>query len=131
MASLRACAGGGDTQSHSGSRCHFCCCCCCFTGTDIPYRAYQITQTREVHRRFFRERTRKFTLDLADRAQNDMANKLHQHVLVTAPALDTWTDVKLNGEPVPDYTTLKLPQTGKISFVVHQKGTWGTSQKAA
>ena len=79
-----------------------------------------------MHRRFFSERTRKFTLDLADQAQHSMAAKLHAHVTATAPELDTWTNVTLNGKAVPDWATMAtVPDKGTLSFVVKQRGFLG------
>ena len=78
-----------------------------------------------MHRRTFRERTRHFKLDLAQRAQHDMATQLRQHVLKTAPELDRWTDVTLNGRPLAEWATVEIPSSGDLSFVVHQRGFWG------
>lgn len=92
-------------------------------GTDVAYRAYQITQTRDVHRRWFRHRSRQFTCDLADLTQHSMASKLHAHAL--SSTLDTWCDVTLDGQPVADWKGLQIPKKGTLVFTVHQQGFWG------
>jgi methylsterol monooxygenase len=95
-------------------------------GTDVPYRVYQILQTRDVHRATFAVRTRTFRLDLADRAHHDMATKLHAHALATAPT-DVWLDVSLDGRPIDDWQhqLALLPTAGRLVFTVRQLGHRG------
>ena len=94
-------------------------------GTDVAYRAYQITQTRDVHRRSFHTRTRSFRLRLDDAGDRQWALKLQQH-FQTTPA-DTWTNVTVDGRPLENPTQTALPTQGLLAFTSHQTGTLGAA----